>query len=57
MSDYTLVFVVVNCVTSLWIGILIFAVLGHTMKLELGTSVAEVNFKLRSCRIGAMPMC
>ena len=45
----TLVVVVVNCVTSFWIGIPIFAVLGH-MAHELGTTVAEVTFQLRSCR-------
>lgn len=37
----TLTIVVVNCVTSFWIGIPIFAVLGH-MAHEMGTSVAEV---------------
>ena len=40
----TLIVVVVNCVTSFWIGFPIFAVLGH-MAHELGTTVGNVNIR------------
>ena len=38
----TIIVVVVNCVTSFWIGFPIFAVLGH-MAHELGTTVGNVT--------------
>ena len=37
----TLIIVVVNCVTSFWVGFPIFAVLGH-MAHEMDTTVGEV---------------